>query len=105
MATKLFAELSAAYEKNDIERVREILENLEKGHFFISKSDAINEKLLLQAEMEKQRLRIKELKEQLQSIKESDTYKTISSIDNWDEYFTTAKQKLRIQLDNYKDGK
>lgn len=102
LATKLFAELSAAYEKNDIKRVREILE---KGHFFISKSDAINEKLLLQTEMEKQRLKVKELKEQLQVIKESDTYKTISSIDSWDEYFTTAKQKLRLQLDNLEYGK
>lgn len=105
LATKLFAELSSAYEKNDIKRVKEILENLEKGHFFISKSDSINEKQLLQAEMEKQRLKVKELKEQLHAIKESDTYKTISSIDSWDEYFTNAKQKLRLQLDNLKDGK
>lgn len=105
LATKLFAELSAAYEKNDIMRVRKILENLEKGDFFISKSDAINEKQLLKAEMEKQRLRVKELKEQLQAIKESDTYKTISSIDNWDEYFSNAKQKLRLQLNELEGGK
>lgn len=98
LATKLFAELSAAYEKNDIKRVSEILEGLKKGKFFIPKSDAINEKQLLQAEMQKQRLRVKELKEQLKEIKESDTYKTISSIDNWDEYFINAKQKLRLQL-------
>lgn len=98
LATKFFAELSAAYEKNDIKRVSEILESLENGHLFISKSDAINEKQLLQAEMEKQRLKVKELKAQLQAIKESDTYITISSIDNWDKYFTTAKQKLRIQI-------
>ena len=98
LATKLFAELSAAYEKNHIKRVSEILEGLEKGNFFVSKSDAINEKQLLQAEMQKQRMRVKELKEQLQTIKESDTYKTISSIDNWDEYFINAKQKLRLQL-------
>ncbi len=105
LATKLFAELSAAYEKNDLKRVREILENLEKGHFFCSKSDTINEKALLQTEMEKLRLRIKELKEQLQAIKESDTYKTISSIDSWDEYFANAKQKLRLQLSGFENGK
>lgn len=105
LATKLFAELSAAYEKNDIKRVSEILEGLEKGNFFISKSDAINEKQLLQAEMLKQRLRVKELKEQLQSIKESDTYKTISSIDNWDEYFTNAKQKLKLQINELEGAK
>lgn len=105
LATKLFAELSAAYEKNDIKRINEILESLEEGNFFISKSDAINEKQLLQAEMQKQRLRVKELKEQLQAIRESDTYKTISSIDNWDEYFINAKQKLRLQINEFEGAK
>lgn len=105
LATKLFAELSAAYEKSDIKRVREILESLENGHFFISKSDAINEKKQLQTEVQKQRLKVQQLKEQLKAIKESDTYKTISSIDNWDNYFADAKQKLRLQLDELLNGK
>lgn len=104
-ATKLFAELSIAYEKNDLKKVREILENLEKGNFFVSKSDAINEKQMLQAEMEKLRLRIKEINEQLQSIKQSEAYKTISSIDNWDEYFANAKQQLSEQLTQLENGR
>lgn len=104
LATKLFAELSAAYEKNDMKRVNEILTNLEKGHFFVSKSDVINEKQLLQVEMEKQRMRVKELKEQVQAIKESDTYKTVSIIDNLDDYFAQAKQKLQLQLNDLESG-
>lgn len=104
LATILFAELSSAYENNDLGRVREILENLERGHFFITKSDAINEKKLLQGEMQKLRLRIKELKEQLQVIKESDTYKTVSNIKNWDDYFNVTKQKLRLQLNELERG-
>lgn len=104
-ATKLFSDLSAAYEQNDIKQVKEILENLEKGHFFVNKSDAINEKELLQAERKKQVLKIEELKEQLRVIRESDTYKTISNIENWDEYFAVAKQKLKSQLENLTDGK
>ena len=102
LATKLFAELSVAYEKNDLNRVKEILENLEKGNFFVNKSDAINQKQLLQSEMEKLRLRIKELKEQLQTLKESETFKTVSSITDWDEYFRNAKQQLRQQLTDNK---
>ena len=98
LATKLFTELSVAYEKNDLNMVREILENLEMGNFFVNKSDALNQKQLLQSEMEKLRLRIKELKEQLQELKESETFKTVSSITDWDEYFRNAKQQLRQQL-------
>lgn len=105
LATKLFAELSIAYDKNDLNRVREILTNLENGHFFVNKSEAINEKILLKNEMEKLRLRIKELREQMQIITQSDTFKTIMSIDNWETYFKNAKQKLNAQLNDLEIGK
>lgn len=98
LATKLFAELSSAYERNDLEKVGEILKNLELGNFFIAKSDAINEKELLKTETEKSRMRIKELKEQLRIIVESPTYETIIGIDNWEEYFSNAKKELSSQL-------
>ncbi len=51
LADKLFAELNTAHERNDLQKVREILENLEKGNFFVHKSDAINEKQLLKTDM------------------------------------------------------
>ena len=97
LATKLFAELSAAYEKIDLARVNEILENLENGNFFVSKSDTINEKKLLQAEIEKLRIKFTELKQELQAIKESETYKTITTIDDWDSYFSNTKKQLMEQ--------
>ncbi len=100
LATKIFAELSNAYERNDLLKIREILANLESGNFFTAKSDAINEKELLKIEIELLRLKIKGLKEQLQIIIESPTYKTIISIDNWEEYFSNAKKELSSQLKN-----
>lgn len=105
LADKLFAELNAAYESNDLKRVKEILAQLEKGDFFVSKSDAINKKQLMKVEIEKLRLRIKQLKVELYAIKESEAYKTISSIDNWDEYFSSVKQKLILQLEEIENGK
>jgi len=66
LAEKLFAELNTAYERNDLQRVREILENLEKGNFFVSKSDTISEKQIMKIEIEKLRLRIKELRKQVE---------------------------------------
>ena len=104
LANKLFTELNAAYERNDLQRVREILENLERGDFFVSKSDAINEKKLLKTEIEKLRLRIEDLKLQLRVIKESEAYSTISTIDNWDIYFASTKQKLTKQIDEMQHG-
>lgn len=100
LATKIFAELSNAYERNNLIKIREILNNLENGNFFITKSDIINEKELLKTEIEKLRFRIKEINEQLQIIRESPTYETIRSIDNWEEYFANAKKELNSQLKN-----
>ncbi|MDP4116331.1 MAG: DnaJ domain-containing protein [Bacteroidota bacterium] len=97
LADKLFAELNAAYERNDLQKVTEILKNLEKGNFFVNKSDAINEKQLMKTEIEKLKIRIRELQQQMQLIKESDAYKTINSIKDWDSYFKETKEKLENQ--------
>jgi hypothetical protein len=105
LADKLFAELNAAYERNDLGKVREILENLEKGNFFVNKSDAINEKQLMKAEIEKLKIKVMELTAQLQLIKESDAYKTITGIEDWDEYFVNTKEKLSEQIQELENGK
>lgn len=105
LADKLFTELNIAYERNDLQRVKEILENLEKGDFFISKSDAINEKQLMRAEIEKLRLRIKELKTECRAIKESEAYKIVIDIGDWDDYFNNIKQKLMEQINELEVGK
>jgi len=102
LADKLFADLNAAYERNDLEKVKEILKNLEKGNFFVNKSDAINEKQLMMTEIEKLRIRIQALLQHVQSIKESDAYKTICSIADWDIYFKKTKEKLENQAKELK---
>jgi hypothetical protein len=104
-AERIFAELNAAYEINDLKRVSEILSNLEKGNFFVSKSDTISEKQKLKAEIDKMRQRLSELSEQIKNIKESETYITIKNIDNWDDYFSTTKEKLKEQFINFEDGR
>ncbi len=104
LADKLFAELNAAYERNDLQKVKEILENLEKGNFFVNKSDAINEKQLMKAEIEKLKIRINELVQQILSIKESEAYKTICSIVDWDTYFKETKEKLEKQVKELASG-
>jgi len=104
LADKLFTELNRAYEQNDLKKVTEILENLKKGNFFVSKSDTITEKQLMKAEIEKLKIRISELLQQVGLIKESDAYTTISSIKDWDVYFRETKEKLENQAKELEDG-
>ena len=68
-AQKIFVDLKAAYEANDLKKVSEILNNLEKGNFFKSMSDTISEKEKLIAASAKLRMQIKTLESEIIAIK------------------------------------
>jgi hypothetical protein len=101
-AQKIFVELIAAYEANDLNKVTEILSNLEKGNFFKSISDTISEKEKLLAASAKFRIQIKTLESEIITIKLSETYKTISEIGNWDKYFKKTRELLEQELQELK---
>ena len=52
----------------------------------------------IKAAISKLRRQIKQLEQELITIKQSETYKTILEIDNWDTYFQTTKEKLAKEL-------
>jgi len=106
-AQRLFVELTEAYEANDLNKVTEILNNLEKSNFFKPMSETISEKEKLLSAINVLRMRIKTLENEIITIKESETYSTIINIDDWDEYFNKTRnlleqelQELKIEIDN-----
>jgi hypothetical protein len=101
-AEKIFVDLKAAYEENDLNKVRDILNNLEKGNFFKSMSDTISEKEKLLAVCAKHRMQIKTLENEIIAIKQSETYKTIVNIDDWDSYFKKTRELLEQELQDLK---
>lgn len=103
-AHKVFAELSCAYELNDLEKVKEILEALEKGEVFIDKNESKNKKHYLQLQLKQIRLRISEFEIEIKKLVSSDTYSKIMSLENLDEYFEKTKQRLQHQLNKLKNG-
>lgn len=104
-AHKIFTELNAAYERNDLKRVSEILESLEEGKTFTSKADTANEKACLQAELERLRNRLNEIIKEITIMKTSETFEKITNIKDWDEYFIQTKQQLQEQLNQLEDGR
>ena len=98
-AEELFKELNEANAKNDLKRVAEILSNLEKGILTTSKGDKLADKERLRITIHKLRDKVKQVESQIITIKQSDTFKTIMSIDSWDDYFNQTKEKLQKQLD------
>lgn len=98
-AQRIFIELKQAYDANDLKKVTEILDDLEKGNFFKTKSETVQEKDLLKAAIAKLKRQINILETEIITIKESDTFKTIISIEDWDEYFQRTKEKLQRELE------
>lgn len=101
-AQRIFIELKQAYDANDLKKVSEILDDLEKGNFFKSKSETVQEKDLLKAAIAKLKRQINILETEIITIKESDTFKTIISIEDWDDYFQRTKEKLQRELEELK---
>lgn len=100
-AEETFRELLKAYETNDLEKVNQILNNLEKG-FFTNKSDQQNEKKELLILLNQLRAKRDELENTLVNIKSSKTYKTVDEIENWDIYFEDLKRKFEEEINGMK---
>jgi hypothetical protein len=97
-AQAIFIELKNAYDANDLKKVSEILEQLEKGNFFKHQSETIDKKDILKATISRLKRQITQLEAEIIAIKESETYKTIISIDNWDDYFRKTKEMLISEI-------
>lgn len=99
-AEEIFKELNEANAKNDLNKVSEILANLENGNLSTSRGDKLTDKDKLRATLNRLRAKVKILEAEIISIKQSETFKTIISIENWDIYFEETKQKLIQELEN-----
>ncbi|MBU2922217.1 hypothetical protein KO504_12760 [Winogradskyella psychrotolerans] len=98
-AEAIFKELNEANAKNDLARVTEILANLEKGILKAEKGDSISDKEILRATINRLKLKLKQLESEILNIKQSDTFKTVTSIEDWDIYFDQTKEKLKSELE------
>lgn len=98
-AQRIFIELKQAYDANDLKKVTEIFDDLEKGNFFKTKSETVQEKDLLKAAIAKLKRQINILETEIITIKESDTFKTVISIEDWDDYFQRTKEKLQREFE------
>lgn len=93
-AERIFKELNDAYSSNDIEKVKTILDKLKRNLIFDFDSNKLNSTELLRNKISDLKEKIELVKLEINNILSSDTYKTITNINNWNEYF----DELKIQL-------
>jgi len=98
LAEEIFKDLNDANGKNDLKRVKEILDNLLNGILVRTKGAELDDKKVLKANMMQLKDKANKLKEQIEFIKESESYKTVVEIEDFDVYFTNLKEKLQTEL-------
>lgn len=103
-AARFFIQLSEAYERNDIEKINKILQQLKTGGAFTDCADSLTKKEQLLMFVESLREKISILLRRVNSIKTSEEYQTISGIRDWDVYFQTQKEQLIETLKQMQNG-
>lgn len=93
-AHKIIQNLNEAYSKKDIDAIKQILINLEKGIDFGLKSKMTDNKEQLLAKISEIKQKIEQISRELEKIKEDEDFIIISSIDSWDKYFSQIKKQL-----------
>ncbi|OOG77683.1 J domain-containing protein, partial [Algoriphagus sp. A40] len=101
-AEELFKEINEANIRNDLEMISEILEQLEKGRLEAKMNNNISDKEILKTTISRLRTKLRQLEFEILTIKESETYQTIITIEDWNEYFIEIKEKLQSELEELK---
>jgi hypothetical protein len=102
-AHAVFVALQHAYEKNDLKRVSEILENLENGNFDISDQPSVNSRQQLMARVEQLRKKLSDLSGELLQIRNDKTYRDVVAIKNMKTFFEEEKERLENELNSLKN--
>jgi hypothetical protein len=99
-ATEIFMDLNNAYYYNNLDRVSAILEMLEQNsHGLTGKSEGMTTRALLEMHETRLKIDIARLKSEIEVIRNSGPYKSVSEIDDWGDYFATLKGKLIHERD------
>lgn len=99
-AEEIFKNLNAAYEQKDINKVSKILEKLISGETFIIASDALFDKKILKNKIDLLREKIDEIKIDIDSLKQNETFVMVSKIDDLYTYFSSMQEELKVEKES-----
>ena len=94
VATKRFMQLKAAYEQNDLEKVKNIYDDLVNNRPYEDSSDTLSDSKLMKQEINRLASTSADLLIEILALKKQISDLGIDEIVNWDEYFAKQKQSL-----------
>ena len=101
-AARIFDQLTQAYHSNDLQTVSDLLYKLENNQAFELKHQSINGIETLRIEAARLHEMVQELLKQIHGIKQSNAYKIIADIVDWNQYFKQTKDLLSKQIEELK---
>ncbi len=103
MVTEIYKSLDEAYDKQDINEVKRIMDMLDNNSFMNFKKKESNDKIKLASKKEFLRNKITKLKVDLNNLKESEKYTEIIQIGDFNQYFKNLRQQLKDHLSSLKN--
>jgi hypothetical protein len=100
VAAAMFRELSEAYQRGDLARVKELASQAGAGVFTEAvEATAADQKASLRTRIQKARSALEKVRGELVSIKNSAVFKVLSQHPDWDAYFDTQAAKLDKEIE------
>ena len=99
-AERIFINLKKAYDEHDIDKVNQILKDLESGKLFQSNADTISEKDKLKIILENLKANLNRIEKEIFELKNNETFEIINNIKDWDNYFAETKEQLKDELND-----
>ncbi|MGM0519808.1 MAG: hypothetical protein ACQERD_09225 [Campylobacterota bacterium] len=93
-AELIFKELNDDYSSNDIEKVKDILNKLKRNLIFDFDSNKLNNAELLKNKISDLKEKIISVEVEIDNIINSETYKIVSNISDWENYFDDLRKQL-----------
>lgn len=100
-AEQVFTELRQAYEENNLEKVEQILADVQQG-VFRSRSQTVSKLDKLKLIKQELNQKLTQIKNVIDAITNSESYQIIEQIDDWDKYFASQRQQLAQERDRLK---
>jgi hypothetical protein len=98
-AAEIFDHLTKAYKLKDINKVKQILEDLRLGNP-INDLDKVSELEILMSKLASLQVKYDHLVFDLKTMHLSEEYTTIKNVTNWDDYFKNQKEQLENQYES-----
>jgi hypothetical protein len=101
-ASEIFQRLEKAYRDNDLEGVEAIHLSLTTGASLGDRAMGLSDRERLESAVEELRTKVGKIRGELNTLMAGETWNTLSSVDDWDEYFKGHQAQLKKQIEEIK---